>query len=83
MYKCIVFLLKQLRKNNEAHRPQLTHLSEIATADVMSPNPVIATNERIIIWADHGFEEDEGVFLLSLFYNIWAWQWSVTIWTNF
>ena len=35
-------------------------------------NPVIATNERIIIRAILGFEEECG--LLSLFYHIWARQ---------
>ena len=35
-------------------------------------NPVITTNERIIIRAVLGFEE-EGAFII-IFYHIWAWQ---------
>ena len=65
-------------KKQEAHGPRHAHLSEIATADVIQhfPNPAIATNERIIIWAVLGFVEEELflLLLLSLFSHIWAWQ---------
>ena len=41
----------KINKEQEAHGPQLSHLSEIATADVMQDffDPFIASNERIII----------------------------------
>ena len=42
------------KKKQEAHGPRIAHLSDIATADMqmlcnMFSNPVIATNEKIII----------------------------------
>ena len=52
-------------KIQEAHGPQLAHLSEIATADMhllcnIFLNIVIVTNEWIIIYAVLGFGEEEG-----------------------
>ena len=52
----------------EAHGPRLVHLSEIATTDLQMlsnffSNPVIATNERIIL-AVLGFEEECVVFVV-------------------
>ena len=46
-------------------------------------NPVIATNERIIIWAVLGFEK-EGCFFYYFNFTIYRHNngWSVTIWTN-
>ena len=51
------------KKKQEAQGPQLAHLSELATADmqmmqIIFSNPVIATYERIIIWAVLWFEEE-------------------------
>ena len=45
---------KNKKKKQEAHGPRIAHLSDIATADMqmlcnMFSNPVIATNEKIII----------------------------------
>ena len=39
------------KNEQEAHGPWVAHLSDIATADVMQhfSNPVIATNEKIIL----------------------------------
>ena len=48
-------------------------------------NPVITTNERIIIWAVFGFEEEECVFYYYfVFFTVYGHdsQWSVTNWTN-
>ena len=47
----------------EAHGPRLAHLSDISHcryADVMQhfSNPIIATNEKIVIWAVLNFEEE-------------------------
>ena len=47
----------------EAHGPRFAHLSDIATADMQMlcnsfSNPIIATNENIIIWAVLSFEEE-------------------------
>ena len=47
----------------EAHGPWFAHLSDIATADMQMlcnifSNPIIATNENIIIWAVLSFEEE-------------------------
>ena len=49
-------------------------------ADAMQQftNPVIATNERIILWAVLGFGEEESLFLL-FFYHIWAWPFEQTL----
>ena len=50
-------------EKQEAHGPRLAHLSNIATADMQMlcnifPNPIIATNAKIIIWAVLSFEEE-------------------------
>ena len=47
----------------EAHGPRFAHLSDTATADMQMlcnifSNPIIATNENIIIWAVLRFEEE-------------------------
>ena len=47
----------------EAHGPRFAHLSDIATADMQMlcnifSNPIITTNENIIIWAVLSFEEE-------------------------
>ena len=57
----------------EAHGLRLAHLSEIATIDMhLLCNiffiSVIATNERIIIQADLGFEEEQCVFFYKLLF---------------
>ena len=62
------------KTKQEAHGPRLAHLSEIATPDMyllcnIFFNSVIATNERIIIQADLGFEE-ESVFYTFFFYKL-------------
>ena len=67
---------KQLKKvqfrnsNQEAHGPRLSHLSNIATADMhllcyIFLNSVIATNERIIIIAVLDFKKNNVSFTLS------------------
>ena len=42
--------------------------------DVMQhfSNPVIATNERTIIWAGLGFEEEESVLLIIIIFAIYG-----------
>ena len=49
-------------KKQEAHGPRFAHLSDshCRHADVMQhfSNPIIATNENIIIWAVLSFEEE-------------------------
>ena len=41
---------KKIGTKQEAHGPQVAHLSDTATADMQHfSNPVIATNEKIII----------------------------------
>ena len=63
---------------SKAYEPWLARLSEIATADMkmlcsIFSNSVIATNERIIIWAILGFEEDkEEIVFYCYFYHTWA-----------
>ena len=51
------------KQKQEAHGPRLAHLSGITTADMQMlcnifSNPIIATNEKIIIWAVLSFEEE-------------------------
>ena len=75
----------KINKEQEAHGPQLSHLSEIATADVMQDffDPFIASNERIIIWAVLGFEEKKTCFFFFFsFCTIYRHDSQWSIWTN-
>ena len=75
----------------EAHRPRLAHLSEIATADMqMLCNTFLILSLQLMTGSSFmrailGFEEEECSFYYYHHFTIYghASQWSVPIWTNF
>ena len=83
------FVILKAHINKKAHGPWLTHLSEIATADMqMLCNIFTILSMQLMkgspFWAVHGFEEECVVVFLLLFFTIMGYgsQWSMTVWAS-